>query len=92
MFNLTKNFAALLGNVPEYNNLEAQLGILTPGTPEYIDAANKFAKMDYNDFGNYIEDAQYFKINELSLSYSLKDLLLQTGYNYIKDLQWVSLR
>ena len=86
MLNITKNFAALLGNVPEYNNLEAQLGILTPGTPEYIDAANKFAKMDYNYFGNYIEDAQDFKINELSLSYSLKDLLLQTGYNYINDI------
>jgi TonB-dependent SusC/RagA subfamily outer membrane receptor len=95
MWNSTKEFATQLGNVPEYNNLEAQLGQtpdhpeisrLTPGTQEYIDAANKFAKIDYNYFGNYIEDAQYFKIRELSFSYSFKDFLLQTGYNYIKDI------
>ncbi len=95
MFNLTKEFAAQLGNVPEYNTLEAQLGQtdnfpeitrLVPGTPEYIDAADRFAKMDYNYFGNYVEDAQYFKINELSLSYSFKDLLAETAYDYIKNI------
>ena len=42
--------------------------------------------MDYTYYGNYIEDAEYFKIRELSLSYSFNDLLLQTGYDYIRDI------
>jgi TonB-dependent starch-binding outer membrane protein SusC len=95
MLNVTKQFAAQLGNVPEYNKLAAQLDQITdhpeisrlaPGSQDYIDAANQFAKMDYNYHGNYIENAQYCKINELSLSYSLQDLLFQTGYNYINDI------
>ena len=95
MLNYTKEYSTRFGNVPEYNHLEAQLGLttehseiprLTPGTQSYIDAANKFAKLDYNFEGNYIEDAQYFKIRELSLSYSFKDLLPETGYNYINDI------
>ncbi len=95
MFNSTKQFAAQFNNIPEYNTLQAQLGLTTadpavtrliPGTPEYINAANKFAKMDYTYAGNYIEDAQYLKIREISLSYSFKDLLPEFRYNYIKDI------
>ena len=95
MLNLTKLSAAMNGNVPQYNTLEAQLGFttdhpeitrLTPGTEEYIDAANEYAKMDYTYWGNYIEDAQYFKIREVSLSYSFRDMVPGIGYNYIKYL------
>ena len=95
MYNLTKEIAESNGNVPEYNILEAQLGLipnhpeisrLTPGTQEYIDAAKKFAKLDYNYPGNFIEDAAYFKIGELSLSYSLKDLLPGSEFNYLKNI------
>ncbi len=95
MFNYTKLFAARFGNVPEYNTLQAQLGLtannpditrLTPGTTQYIEAADKYARMDYRYKGNYIEDADFLKIRELGLSYSLKDILSGTGYNYIKDI------
>jgi hypothetical protein len=95
MFNYTRLFAARFGNVPEYNTLQAQLGLTTnnpeiirliPGTSQYIDAANKYAKMDYRYKGNYIEDADFLKIRELGLSYSLKDILSDNFYNYIKDI------
>ena len=86
MLNITKQFAASLGNIPEYNKLQTELNQLTPGTKEYIDAANQYAKMDPDYNGNYVEDAQYFKFREISLSYSFKDLISQTGYNYIKDI------
>lgn len=94
MLNATKLFAALYGNVPEYNTLKAQLGLtkdnqemrLTPGSPDYINAAEKFARMDPNYYGNYIENADYLKIRELSISYSFKDILPFNKYGYIKDI------
>ena len=95
ILNSTKQFAAMFSNIPEYNILGAELGLttdhpeitrLTPGTQAYINAANNFAKIDYTYIGNFIEDAEYLKIRELSLSYSFKDLLSETGYNYIKDI------
>ena len=86
MLNVTKKFAASLGNIPEYNKLQSELNQLTPGTREYKDVADQYAKMDPDYFGNYIEDAQYFKIREISLSCSFKELISQIGYNYIKDI------
>ena len=94
MLNVTKAYAALNGDVPEYNILEAQLGITTdpeitllkPGTQEYINAANRYARLDPNYASNYIEDAGYLKIRELSLSYNFRDFLPKTNYNYLKDI------
>lgn len=94
MFNVTKAYAALNGDVPEYNILESQLGITTdpeiaplkPGTQEYINAANRYARLDPDYPSNYIEDAGYFKIRELSLSYNFKDFLPKSSYNYLKDI------
>jgi len=72
-------------NVKEYNDLEDKLGIrdwdgdptdtLAWGTPEYKEAAEKYAKMDYNYDANFVEDADYFKLRELGVSYDFKDIL-----------------
>ncbi len=48
---------------------------LTPGTPEYQKAAEEFAKLDWRYDANFIEDADFFKLREISISYSFKDLL-----------------
>ncbi len=94
MFNYTKLFAAINNNVPKYNILQAQLGLtsaypeitrLTPHTKEYIDAANEYAKMDPSYPANYIEDASYLRIMELSLSFSLRDLLTKTEFSYFNN-------
>ncbi|KAF0139246.1 MAG: TonB-dependent receptor plug [Stygiobacter sp.] len=60
---------------------------LTPGTPEYIALAEKFAKLDWRYAGNYIEDADYLIIREVSLSYDLKDILSEFATTkYLKGL------
>lgn len=94
VFNSTRSFAIQFYNDTEVTKLEAQLyggddeiEQLTPGTQAYRDAANRYAKLDYNYDGNFIEDADYLKIREISLSYSLKDLLPFVKMDpYIKDL------
>lgn len=48
---------------------------LTPGTPEYEELAHEFARMDPFYRGNYIFDADYFVLRELSLSYDATDLV-----------------
>ncbi|MBX3008907.1 MAG: TonB-dependent receptor [Melioribacteraceae bacterium] len=48
---------------------------LTPGTAEYKEVAEKFAKLDWRYAGNYIEDADYLIIREVSLSYDFTDML-----------------
>jgi TonB-dependent SusC/RagA subfamily outer membrane receptor len=60
---------------------------LTPGTPEYQAAAERFARLDWRYNANFIEDADFLKLREVSLTYSLKELLPKIGLNqYFKDL------
>jgi hypothetical protein len=87
-------------NDPKYLELEDKLGIadwdeelgktvneLTPGSAEYKQAAEEYAKLDHHYDANYIEDADYFKLREISLSYSFRDLLpMIYADNYIEDL------
>ncbi len=87
VLNLTAAWAASLGNYAPFNQAQQRLANATPGTQEYIDAANAFAKMDGNYFSNYIEPAGFFKFRELSLSYRLTDLLKEyLTSHYISDL------
>ena len=90
-YNNTKLFAIYYAgffggaNNKEYRTLEEQLGVndyddmditaLAVGSDEYKAAADRYAKLDRHYDGNFIEDADYFKLRELSISYSLKDLL-----------------
>ncbi|MFQ5865865.1 MAG: carboxypeptidase-like regulatory domain-containing protein [bacterium] len=61
---------------------------LTPGTPEYKAAAREFALMDWRWDSNYVKDADYLKLREISVSYSLRDLLpkLVGARNVLSDL------
>jgi len=52
---------------------------LTPGTQEYTELAHEFARMDPFYRGNYIFDADYFVLRELSLNYDLTDQLSRFG-------------
>ena len=96
VFNNTDIFAARFGNKPRYNTLKAQLDLtssmpevtrLTPGTQAYKDAASEYAFKDWHYDANYVFDADYFKSREISLSYSLVDLLPLFAANmYVKDI------
>jgi TonB-dependent starch-binding outer membrane protein SusC len=52
---------------------------LTPGTPEYTELAHEFARMDPFYRGNYIFDADYIVLRELSLTYDVTTLLSRAG-------------
>jgi TonB-dependent starch-binding outer membrane protein SusC len=92
--------------------LQAKLGLLTasrlpevtrltPGTPEYIDAANRYAKMDPSGtaYSNFIYKADILSIREISLSYNATDLMksvlpmqyvsgLQVGFSVRNAFKW----
>jgi TonB-dependent SusC/RagA subfamily outer membrane receptor len=102
-FNMTKLFAIYYAgffggaNNKEYRTLEEQLGVkdyddmditaLAVGSDEYKAAADRYAKLDRHYDGNFIEDADYLKLREISISYSFKDLLPKMyGKTLITDL------
>ncbi len=85
VYNYTLAFGARTGNNPYRNQLWTQLQSLTPGTPEYIEVANKHAKTDGRFVDNYLEDADYLVIRELSLSYDFTDILSEINLlGYVK--------
>jgi hypothetical protein len=103
MVNETKLFGIYLGsafgigaNNKRYRELQDMLGVdewyeeiepLTPNTDAYRTAADEYAKLDYRYDGNFVEDADYFKIREVSVSYSFKDLIPKIwGTPLISDL------
>lgn len=94
IFNNTKLFAVLFGNSTEYRDLQAQLGFrsvegieaLDPGTEAYREAANEYARMNPNYDGNFIEDADYIKLREVSVRYDFGDLLNRTGLASVRSL------
>ncbi|MFC1481618.1 carboxypeptidase-like regulatory domain-containing protein [Candidatus Neomarinimicrobiota bacterium] len=67
--------------VEYYNSIEP----LTPGTPEYIAAANELAGYDYENV-NYYEPADFFKLREISISYRATDLLNMSGRSPFSDV------
>ncbi|MGK9476541.1 TonB-dependent receptor domain-containing protein [Melioribacter sp. OK-6-Me] len=86
VYNLTRQFAIQFGNDTEYNILRAKLGLssshteVTPlevGSPEYKAAAEQYAKLSISYDGNFIEDADYFTVREVSLSYDFTELFSQ---------------
>lgn len=98
MFNNTALFGARFGNHKKRNDLAEQLGIaaddpdneitpLTVGSAEYNEAAHDYAKTDVNYDHNYLEDASYVKLREISVAYSFRDLLGVLGLGgQISDL------
>lgn len=60
---------------------------LTPGTPEYINVANQYAKYDPNVYGNFVYDADYFFLRELTFSYNFTDLMKDyLPYTFVSEL------
>lgn len=82
--------SVLAASYKPYLDLQAKLGLkrtdrpydpsiqpLAPGTPEYIEAANEYAKMDPRYYGNFIYNAAYLYFRELSISYDFTELLTE---------------
>lgn len=63
------------GGVASFSTPVAGVTALTPNTPEYQAAAEKFARLDHRVNANFVEDADFLKLRELSISYNFADLL-----------------
>lgn len=78
---------ARASGVASFSTPVAGVTPLTPGTPEYQAAAERFARLDHRYNANFIEDANFFKLREVSLSYNFKDLLPKFfAGSYLKDV------
>lgn len=99
MLNFTRLFAYYFGGLKRPNELRNLLGIaenpdstITPldiGSDDYIEAANEFARFDNEIPSNYLEDASFVKVRELSIGYSLTHLLPQLRLNeLVSDLNF----
>ena len=95
VFNSTRVFQIAFGNDQERAELADQLGIgstddiadLTPGTSEYTAAANAYARTSSGFDANFIEDADYLKFRELSVSYDLGRLLRRVPASPVRTAQ-----
>ena len=82
--NLAGNFG--LAGVAFFSPIDTTIARLTPGTSEYQQAATRFAALDPNYVGNFIEDGDFLKLREISLNYSFKAFLPKAfAGNYVKD-------
>jgi hypothetical protein len=104
VFNQTRQFSyngGLGSNNIEKRKLDVQLGLvdpgeygnigvqpLTPGSQEYITAANRYAHLDVTDDSraNWIEKADFFGVREISLGYDASDLIAGVAGQYIRSL------
>ncbi|MBN2423863.1 MAG: TonB-dependent receptor [Calditrichaceae bacterium] len=94
VYNNTRQYAIDFGNDPEYNgyydyltNPDNEPGGANYNQAEYRDISNKFAKLDTRYPGNFIEDADFFKLREISLYYNFKDLIKNNlNFKYVSSL------
>lgn len=81
IYNMTKKFSVQFGGFKEYNDLNALLKTQTVGSTEYRATAEQLARLDRRYPGNFIEDADFFVLRELSLSYDFSEVLAQVFEN-----------
>jgi hypothetical protein len=71
---LRKQLGIALPSIIVNNKVDVPGEPLTVGSPEYIKAANDYAKMNSSYHSNFIYPADIFSIREISLSYNFTDL------------------
>jgi hypothetical protein len=72
---LRKNLGIAMPAVITANNVQVDAPTFTVGSPEYIDAANQYAKMNSSYYANFIYPADILSIREISLTYNCTDAM-----------------
>jgi hypothetical protein len=72
---LRKNLGIAMPAVITANNVQVDAPTFTVGSPEYIDAANQYAKMNSSYYANFIYPADILSIREVSLTYNCTELM-----------------
>jgi TonB-dependent starch-binding outer membrane protein SusC len=78
VYNNTRIFQILFGNDQGFTDATEAFAAATPGTEEFDRLADKVANLDARFDGNFIEDADFVKLRELSLSYNFTDVINRT--------------
>lgn len=97
VYNNTQQFAVSFGNSAPYEALQEQLGLaaddpetsavpLAVGSDEYRAAANQYALLNPAYDGNFVQEADFFKLREIAVRYDFSDLIGRTGYDSINRL------
>ncbi|MCX6132515.1 MAG: TonB-dependent receptor [Ignavibacteriales bacterium] len=85
---LRKNLGIAMPAIITTNNVQVDAPTYAVGTPEYVDAANKYAKMNSSYYANFIYPADLLSIREISLSYNFTDLMKEfMPVSYISGVQ-----
>ena len=94
VYNGTKRFQIVQGTHYDYNVTKAQLGLanradVTPlvlGSAEYQFAADRFAHMDPNYAGNFVEAADFIKVRSLEIRWLVP--LRNRGEGRLNRMAW----
>ncbi len=78
VYNNTHIFKILFANDVEYADKVEAFGNASQGTEEYRRLADELANLDTGFDGNFIEDADYIKLRELSLGYDFSPMLAES--------------
>ena len=81
VYNNTRSFAIQFANDPEFADAQEQFAAADPGSQQFRNAADKLANLDTGFDGNFIEDADFIKLREVTLSYDLTDFIAKNFKN-----------
>lgn len=79
VYNNTRIFQILFANDVQYSELVEQFGEASPGSAEYDRLADEVANLDARFDGNFIEEADFIKLREVSVAYNFTSLLNRAG-------------
>lgn len=79
VYNNTKIFMIDFANDVQYDEILDAYSAAEQGSEEFNRLADELANLDTDYDGNFIEEADYLKIREVSVSYDFTDFLISTG-------------
>lgn len=88
VYNNTKIFQILFGNDAEYAEKTEAFLDTDPGDANYDALADEVANLNPNYDGNFIEDADFIKLREVSVAYDFTELLNNAGLgNAVRNMK-----
>ncbi len=86
IYNNTREFAIDFGNDREVAELNARFADLDPGTAEYMEVAEQLAFLNTSFPSNMVEEADWLKLREVSVSYNFTELINNSDLgNYVNS-------
>lgn len=79
VYNNTRIFQIDFANDVQYADLVDRFSNASPGSEEYNTLADELANLDTRYDGNFVEDADFIKLREVSVSYNFTDLINRAG-------------